>query len=155
MHIAALHVYPLKSARGIDIMSAQVNPRGLVGDRRYMLMDNNQQFLSQRNIPKLAQVSTNFIQGGISISWPDQDWIDIYPPAEPDRTSVTIWRDTVDATTVNASVDAALSAWLERDVSLVFMDNKTTRTTNKDWGLPAPVSFADGYPNYILCNSRS
>ena len=58
MQITSLHIYPLKSTRGIDIRYAEVRERGLRGDRRWMIVDEHGNLITQREKAKLAQVLT-------------------------------------------------------------------------------------------------
>jgi uncharacterized protein YcbX len=48
MRLADIAIYPVKSARGITVPSANMESRGLQGDRRWMLVDGNGRFVSQR-----------------------------------------------------------------------------------------------------------
>ena len=56
MLISEINIYPIKSLKGISLDSAVVEARGLQNDRRWMLVDENNQFLSQREIPAMALV---------------------------------------------------------------------------------------------------
>ena len=46
--VSQLFIYPIKSLGGIELSSAEVDKRGLKNDRRWMLVDNNNQFMTQR-----------------------------------------------------------------------------------------------------------
>ncbi|MFS8609786.1 MAG: MOSC domain-containing protein, partial [Gammaproteobacteria bacterium] len=52
--VTAINVYPIKSCGGIARQSAEVRARGLVSDRRYMLVDADGTFITQRRHPRLA-----------------------------------------------------------------------------------------------------
>ena len=54
--LASLHIYPLKGGRAVDLGRALVEPWGLAGDRRWLLVDADCQFMSQRKHPALARV---------------------------------------------------------------------------------------------------
>lgn len=58
MRVRSLHIYPVKSARGIAVKSLELDEQGPRGDREWMLVDEEGRFLSQRTLPKLAQVET-------------------------------------------------------------------------------------------------
>ncbi|MBL4854735.1 MAG: MOSC domain-containing protein [Robiginitomaculum sp.] len=155
MRIKSLHIFPVKSARAIDLHKAIVKPRGLAGDRRFLLVDADGSFITQRQIPKLAQLCVKLTPGGIALRWSGQDWVDIPFPMNKTRKQITVWHSTVDAVIVEGDINAALSRWLSRPVSLVFMDDKATRLTNTKWSSPASqVSFADGYP-VLITNTAS
>lgn len=53
--LSALHVYPVKSLRAVGMQEAVVEPWGLAGDRRWMLVDAAaDSALTQREQPRLA-----------------------------------------------------------------------------------------------------
>ena len=54
LKISELFIYPVKSLGGISVTSAVVAQRGLEYDRRWMPVDNNNCFITQREFPSLA-----------------------------------------------------------------------------------------------------
>ena len=54
MRITALNIFPIKGCRGVSVTTSAVDRLGLVGDRRLMLVDVDNQFISQREVPRLA-----------------------------------------------------------------------------------------------------
>src|SRR4051812_6316663 len=59
MHLSALYIYPVKSLRGCAVAAADVDDLGLVGDRRFMVIDaTSGTFLTQRTIPRMARIAT-------------------------------------------------------------------------------------------------
>lgn len=155
MRVQSLHIYPVKSARGIDLETVQVKERGLAGDRRFLLVDENGIFLTQRQFPKLAQLLTRQIAGGIALKWPGNDWVDIPFPTHNTRKQITVWRSSVNVAAVEGDINAALGQWLGRTVSLVFMDKTAKRLASEKWTkATTQVSFADGYP-ILITNTAS
>jgi len=133
----------------------QVRPRGLAGDRRFLLVGADGSFICQRQIPKLTQLCVKLVENGISLSWPDQDWTHVPEPSHDTRRHVTIWRSNVNASLIDGEINGALSAWLGREVSLVFMDASAARLANQKWTpTKSQVSFADGYP-ILIANTAS
>ena len=57
--VSELFVYPIKSLGGISLNEAEVTDRGFKYDRRWMLIDSNGNFLSQRKIPQMALISVD------------------------------------------------------------------------------------------------
>jgi uncharacterized protein YcbX len=57
MHLAALHIYPVKSLRGLAVQSAGVDSLGAIGDRRFLVVDPAGVFLTQRTAPRMALVA--------------------------------------------------------------------------------------------------
>ena len=68
MQLAAINIYPVKGARGIPLASAALEPRGLAGDRRWMLVDANGRFISQREFPRLALLGVAQTETGLRLS---------------------------------------------------------------------------------------
>eukprot|EP00049_Salpingoeca_infusionum_P013903 m.259154 g.259154 ORF g.259154 m.259154 type:complete len:373 (+) comp15550_c0_seq2:38-1156(+) len=56
--VSSLHVYPIKSGAGLSLKSATLDPYGFAWDRRFVLMDKNETFMSQRATPKMAKLQT-------------------------------------------------------------------------------------------------
>ena len=69
-HLSAIHVYPLKSAAGIALSSVAVDEVGLRYDRRWMLIDEEGDFLSQRTHPRMAHLGTALENDALRISAP-------------------------------------------------------------------------------------
>ena len=65
--VSELFIYPVKSLGGITLNSANVTDRGFEHDRRWMLVDGKNQFLSQRQIPEMALLQTEITQNGIRV----------------------------------------------------------------------------------------
>ncbi|MBW2464555.1 MAG: MOSC domain-containing protein [Deltaproteobacteria bacterium] len=62
MRITELYLYPVKSCRGISVSSVHVGRRGPTGDRRFMVVDDAGEFITQRQEPRLALVDATFAE---------------------------------------------------------------------------------------------
>jgi hypothetical protein len=147
--LASLHIYPVKGCRAVDLDQAVVEPWGLTGDRRWLIVDADCQFITQRKHPALARV--------VITPGPGADitvMSDGYRPlrvAAPDDFAellkVTVWRSTVLAAAAGPAADAWFSAYLGEPVRLVYLDDPTRRAVDPEYGADGDtVSFADGYP---------
>jgi len=58
--ISRLTVYPLKSCKGIDVKRARLTETGFEWDRCFCVIDKDGEFISQRTVPELALVETEF-----------------------------------------------------------------------------------------------
>jgi hypothetical protein len=56
VRLASIHVYPMKAGRAVDLDESLVEPWGLAGDRRWLLVDEDGRFVSQREERSLARV---------------------------------------------------------------------------------------------------
>lgn len=152
MILDAITIYPVKSMRGVSVREAVVEPWGLAGDRRWMVVDEDGRYLTQRELPGMAKiVATPDGDGGVVLSASDTGAGELHAPMpkESGRTiEVVVWGDRVQAQAANRDADAWLSAALDRVCRLVHMGNPAAaRPVDPIYGRPADrVSFADGFP---------
>lgn len=156
MKISTLHIYPVKSMRGLDVRYAEVKQRGLRGDRRWILVDEKGRFQTQREKAKMAQIKVKLLrEGGLKLTVPNQAPLIIEEPSGQDRLQAKVWKSTVDVLKVDSEANAALADFLDKKVALVFMDAEAERFANEKYtSEPVPVSFADGYP-ILIANTAS
>jgi len=147
MKITQLNIYPMKSARAVTLEQALCTPAGMEGDRRAMLCTPEGMFITQRDLPTLAQVSVVSLGNStIRLSAEGLEPVVALPDAERDRINVNIWKDTVSAASASAEADEALSNWFKRPVRLCFFDERSKRIASRDWtSHDTPVGFADGF----------
>lgn len=147
MQFTSLSIYPIKGTSAVSLTSANVEARGLEGDRRWMIVDADDKFITQREEPRLALIKAEPSERGLTMTLPGALPVLIARPDGSKRLSVRVWRSTVNAALVDEAVNDGLSACLQRAVRLVFMDDQASRFANPLWaGEEALVSFADGYP---------
>ncbi len=145
MKVSGLNIHPLKSGRAIRRDSVSVRRDGLVDDRRFMIVDPDGNFITQRELQVLAQVEAIPVRGGVHLAMQGNSLTVAFDPAR--RMKVTVWDEPVDAAIADDVVNSALSGWLDRPVKLAFMDDRADRKVGADWaGEAAPVGFADGFP---------
>lgn len=144
--VGAIARYPVKSCRGQALAEAVVEPWGLAGDRRWMLVDAEGGFVTARKHPRLLLVTPRPEADGLTISAPGAPELRVRPPDGP-LVEVGIWRDRVKATPAGDAAHAWFSRHLGFPVSLVYLDDPSRRPTAKAYGLATDVvSFADGFP---------
>lgn len=146
---AGLHVYPVKGLRGVDVAQAAVEPWGLAGDRRWMVVDPAGRFLTQREVPRMALVGAEVGPEALRLDAVGADPLDVMVPLPTGtRLDVVVWRDTVASVPAGPLADRWLSAFLGRPCRLVHMaDPAEARPVDPDFATPADrVSFADGFP---------
>ncbi len=145
MKIAALNIYPLKSARGIALQESLCGASGLAGDRIAVITEPNGHFITQRDMPALARLSATRRDDGLVLEMNGSRPL-FAAPRHAERLDVTVWKDTVSAASTSDDVDATLSEWFERPVRLAFFDGSASRVASRDWvEQDTPVSFADGF----------
>ena len=151
--VAALHIYPVKGLKGISLEAARCTDRGLEHDRRWMVVDREGTFISQRSHPKMATIWTE-IEGDdkLILSAPDVDSVELPLEIErPGSVNVTVWSSTVKAAPAPHAASAWLSECLGEECFLVFMPDSTTRHSNPRYaGYNRRVGFADGYALLVV-----
>jgi len=150
-----IHIYPIKSLGGISLQSAKVEERGLQYDRRWMLVDKNGMFLTQREHPQMALLQVNIKDDTLQVSHKVKAISNLQLPISSEQLSnhmvVNVWNDVVIAKNVSHDADLWLSEALNLDCQLVFMDNDSDRFTDRKYvDEPHHVSFADAYPFLII-----
>ena len=68
--LASIHIYPLKAGRAVDLSESAVEPWGLAGDRRWLVVDDAGRFVSQREEPALAGVIAAYPAAGVYVTSP-------------------------------------------------------------------------------------
>jgi uncharacterized protein YcbX len=150
--IASLHIYPVKSCRGIDLAKARLTPTGLEWDRRWMILDDKDRFVTQATNPRLATVTTGIVDGALRLSADGHPVFEVDPQADGPVHRVQVWKDTCSG--IDAGDDAA--AWLSRTLGdrlrLVRIDERVPRLANPKSvePEPPPLNFADAYPLLLL-----
>lgn len=150
--IASLHVYPVKSCRGIDVDSALVTPTGLEWDRRWMLVTARNKFVTQRTHPVLATITVAIGGGTLRLSAEGRGVLSVDVKHGGDSRRTRVWDD--DCAGIDAGEDAA--AWLTQvtgeGMRLVRVDTDVPRNANPKYAgpVPQPISFADGYPFLMI-----
>lgn len=152
MHLSSLFVYPVKSGAALAPPQAQVEPRGLAHDRRWMIVDEAGTFLTGRQLPKLVLLRAAPGDHGVHLAAPGrEDLFVAIPPATAPRRSVTVWKDRVDAIDAGETPAQWLSHFLGRTARLVHMDARAQRPVSPAHAQPGDeVSFADAYPLLLI-----
>ena len=149
--LSEIHRYPVKSIAADSLQSAEVEPRGLRGDRRWMVVDSNGKFLTGREFGALTQIVAQVDGDELALSAPGRSTLHAHADPRAQRVRVTVWRSQVDALPANPDADAWISDWLGQPARLVYMDDEARRPVNPDHGRPGDeVSFADGYPLLLI-----
>ena len=147
MTLTEIDIYPVKSMRGLSLADCAVAPMGLAGDRRWMVIDAADRFVTGRLLGALTQCRPTLSDDGVRLTF-GADEIDVPWPSAGAERDVVVWKDTV---TVRDAGDAA-AAWLTermgRPLRLVYQHDTRSRPISGSHRLSDTdtVSLADGYP---------
>ncbi|WP_372995834.1 MOSC domain-containing protein [Marinobacter sp.] len=153
MKVHSLFVYPVKSLSGIEVAHFDTDDFGPVGDRRWMIVDDERRFVTQREHPELARVGTRLEAGQVTLGIPGEGEFTL--TASDDEVRVLVWRDWVKARIGLQEANDALSRFCGKPVRLVYMPDSSFRRV--DAGRVDEyrrVGFADGFP-FLVTNTAS
>jgi uncharacterized protein YcbX len=163
--IARLFVYPVKSCAGIELSEAVLTETGLDLDRAWMVVDEEGEFLSQREEPRMALIQPAFKRGGteLQLRAPGMLALHLLVDAVEAPTRVRVWNDVVPAydmgdvaaqwfTDFLALNEQGLPRANAPKYRLVRFDPEHRRLSSLQWtgGVEAPNQFSDGYPVLVL-----
>ena len=156
--IRSLHVYPLKSCKGISVREAVLERQGLRDDRRWMVVDQAGDFVTQRTEPRLALVHATVVResdgaGGLVLDAPGLEPLRI-PAASSTgsaRSAVRVWGYEVEAEDCGSEAATWMTRWLGSPVRIVATPKDFHRPVGSAYATPGDcVGFADGFPLLIV-----
>jgi len=154
-NLVSLHFYPIKGCKGIARDSLSVNPMGPEMDRRWMIVDPNGRFISQRQEPRMALIGTHLEKKHLSIGIPSETEYRIAISNEGLRSEVSIWDDVCLGIDQGDEIAGRLSRFLNRECRLIFMPDDTKRPVNPKYAGPeSQVGFADRF-SFLLISEAS
>ncbi len=150
--LSQIFVYPVKSLAGFQVAEWPVDKTGLRYDRKWMLVDDSGQFLSQRRLPKMALIKTRIHNQQLLLSTAGQS--DLVLPLnseEGEDIMVQIWKDCCLAKTVGAFADNWLSRVLGSSCRLVYFSERQVRKVDPNYATETDqTAFSDGFPFLIV-----
>lgn len=158
--ISELVLYPIKSCAGISVRQAILTTAGLsvdnVYDREWMVVDEQGQFLTQREYPRLALVTPRIKLDTIELRAPGmlrlEIPLDLPAPENEVLREVKLWDDTVLAYDCDETTATWFSQVIGAPCRLVRFHASAKRFASTRWtgGVEAPTLFADGYPVLVI-----
>lgn len=153
-HIDQLWVYPVKSCAGVRVPRATLLDTGLEWDRTWMVVDAQGEFVSQRELPRMALIQPGFRMGELVLRAPGMLALHLRLDAVEAPARVRVWDDEVSAYDMGDVAAQWFSdflgpgapAGLQR-LRLVRFDPEVRRHASLKWtgGQPAPLHFGDGF----------
>lgn len=148
LQLTELYLYPLKSGGAVRVDAIELDASGPLLDRRWMAVDRNGVFLSQRSHPRMALLAPRIHSGSLELRFPGLAALQLpLAPEGGDRIQVEVWEDRIEAELLAVEAHAWISAALETDARLVrFVEGTSRRPTDPRYAPGGQVAFADGYP---------
>ncbi|KAH6721644.1 MOSC N-terminal beta barrel domain-containing protein [Leptodontidium sp. MPI-SDFR-AT-0119] len=129
--IIELHIYPIKSCRGISVQKSYLTRQGLDLDRRWMFVDaETMKFITIRNISQMTQIDTSLdtTSSNLTISIhstphsitiptrPSPAWLE----TNTTLSRVTIWDHETDGHIYSESINSLFTTFFSKPVKLVY-----------------------------------
>jgi uncharacterized protein len=148
MRLTAINRFPVKSCRGHALQRATVEPWGLAGDRRWLVVDDDGVLVTAREYPRMLLITPALRpDGALELTSPDAPAIRVGVPEPAQLVPVQVWNSSLLAALAAPDASAWFSKVIGASVRLVYLDDPTRRRPNPAFARPTDyVSFADGYP---------
>jgi len=156
-YLSEINIYPVKSLGGISLQASEVTDRGLKHDRRWLIINNEEKFITQRTHPQLALIKTKINGNKLILGHKTKDISPLVIPIHHESVEtvlVSIWHDIVEARIVGKYADEWLSEALGIKCRLAYMQDETQRPVDRAFAADNEiVSFADAYPFMMMGQS--
>jgi uncharacterized protein len=151
--VSKIYIFPIKSCAGISLKSAEVTPRGLAYDRRWLLVDEVGVHVTQRTKPQLVHFVPTIKESGILLVFKNSEILIPFVP-NGDKSNVDVWGSVFEAIEVDIAVSQWFSEHLGQKVRLMYQPDDSIRKVDEKYATSETdhVSAADGYP--ILMTSE-
>lgn len=147
MIVTELFIYPIKGCGGISLQSAEIDEFGLKGDRRFMIVDQSGQFMSQRKHPKMSLIRTKLEGMFINVGFEGMSDLTLEPSMESNDIVVRIWDDDVTATDMGEAASLWFSEVLGQKVHLVTIGQRYSRNVRIHGSIySSKMHFGDACP---------
>lgn len=155
MHLTKIWTYPIKGLSPIEVEDILITPLGLELDRKWVLVDDQNRFLSQRDIPALTLFKVARDDQRIIVEYENSTISWLIDDTDHSSLRVSIWKDDIESSGISPLVNEWFSEILERTVRLARMNDPSKGRIKHVTQYPSdfPLSFVDGYPVHIINQS--
>ena len=153
--ISRLYIYPVKSCAGVQVGQALLTETGLEFDRAWMVVDSSGNFLSQRELPRMALIQPQLKHFEMVLRAPGMLALHIALDRVEAPCRVRVWDDDVQAFDMGPIAAQWFTDFLGQPARMVRFDPAHKRVCDLQWtdGIEALNQFSDGYP--VLVTSEA
>lgn len=153
--ISDLYIYPVKSLGGIKIGTAELTDRGFKYDRRWMLVDMDNRFLTQREHPLMALLQTEITDTGLKVyrKMDPSDFLLIpFTYSLEKRIRVNVWDDFCEGILLREEFNKWFSDAIQLPCRLIYMPDDSLRKVDRRYAMNEDdiTSFSDAYPLLMI-----
>jgi uncharacterized protein YcbX len=149
--ITALYVYPIKSLKGITLQQADISETGIAYDRFWMLVNENGDFLSQREHAILALFKVSMQSDSFTVSFDEKSIKIPKTLTTKNIKECELWEEKLNGYTESDEINNWFSNILNIKVFLVRNSEQPKRTTKE--GNDTYVNFTDSQQYLIIGQS--
>ena len=155
LSLGSVHVHPVKSCAGTTPTEALLVETGFDLDRAWMVVDAAGEFVTQRELPRMALIVPTLKTEEMILRAPGMLALHVALDRVEAPCTVRVWNDTVAAFDMGALCAQWFSDFLGRPLRLARFDPDTRRLANRDWTgeVEAETAFQDGFPLLVASNA--
>jgi uncharacterized protein YcbX len=156
VEITSLHIYPVKSCRGVSLERALITPTGFEHDRQWLIAREDGRFITQREEPRLALIETALTPEGLTLRRKDGAALDVPFARRGREVQVVCWKDRCAAFDEGEEAARWLSEFIGKPLRLARFDPRGRRPSDPQWtgGVETLNQFSDGFP-WLLISQAS
>ncbi|ORX96209.1 MOSC-domain-containing protein [Basidiobolus meristosporus CBS 931.73] len=162
--VTGIHIYPVKSCKGISVDGATISRTGLLHDRFWMIIDEKDKFVTIREQPKLALVNVEIVLNSetsekdhLKLSAPGMEHtVELPLQPEPEvyatpEIKTAVFKDTVFVHVASKEASQWVSDYLGVPVRVVVKSRVVRAVTEfmppkEEFEYEPETAFADEYP---------
>lgn len=148
MQVTRLFIHPVKSLGGMTVQYFGIDRFGPCWDRRWLVVDPQGRFLTQRQHARMAQITVSMEGGQVTLCADGHAKVRFSAADFGGETiEVEIWRDRCQASCGPVWLDDWIGTVLQTPARVVFMPEDSRRFVDPQFARhQETVSFADGFP---------
>ncbi len=151
MKLTALYRYPVKSMRGESLQRMEVDARGPAFDRHWMVVNEKGRFLTQRELPRMALIRPEVVEGGLRLRAPGMPELEAPSPSFSESVEVQVWKDLCRALPMGEAADRWLREFLGLPCRLVEFPREEHRRVDPHYATAGDeTEFSDGFPFLLI-----
>ena len=153
--VESVHVHPVKSCAGTTPTEALLVETGFDLDRTWMVVDTAGEFVTQRELPRMALIQPTLKTEEMILRAPGMLALHIALDRVEERCQVRVWRDTLAAWDMGPLCAQWFTDFLGRPLRLARFDPEARRLASREWtgAIEAETAFQDGYPLLVVTSA--
>ena len=153
LSVAGLFLHPLKSGAALPVSSAMISDTGLQYDREWMVVDADGEFVSQRELPRMALIKPELRHSELVLRAPGMLPLHLRLDGAEGELRVRVWNDAMPAFDMGDLAAQWCRDFLGvKGLRLAAFDSEAQRVAEPRYsaGVQALNAFSDGFPLLVL-----